>query len=165
MNELKNYEHGLITNLLNPCREEIVKEKFQQLGEIKKIKHTNKHKIFDFIMKERKILIEVTSTNLIFPYKNNNPKQRIIRALKHILSKEKYDKFRVIGIIFIDLVHAELMKLFKYVPSNILKIYEIDCLVLVCEKSYKDLLNTKIYFNSNFTEQEKKEIKVILNGI
>ena len=66
MNELKNYEHGLITNLLNPCREEIVKEKFQQLGEIKKIKHTNKHKIFDFIMKERKILIEVTSTNLIF---------------------------------------------------------------------------------------------------
>jgi len=64
----------LITNLLNPCREEIVKEKFQQLGEIKKIKHTNKHKIFDFIMKERKILIEVTSTNLIFPYK----KERII---------------------------------------------------------------------------------------
>ena len=114
-----NYHNEIWTEIISPQREVEIKRLFSIFGKVEKIKEKSNKKTSDFEIKNKKILIEVTSINatlkgpqntdgsvsLNLPLTLKDVIDKINRCIYHTEEKESYEGFYKIVIVFIDSIN------------------------------------------------------------
>lgn len=99
----EKYESAIKTEILSPMLEDEAKKIFQPIGDAVKINPDRNSKTFDYEIKNKKILLEVTSIDIPVEdekISTHNVDKKIKKAFRHIRDKQYTGNFICGGIIF-----------------------------------------------------------------
>ncbi len=127
--KLRRYENTLQVNITSPQQETEVKNLFSKIGTLTKIAE-NDDKTYDYLIEDKKMLLEVTSINCISTPDSNkiDTYTKVREAVKHITEKDasKYPNHIKGGIIYYDTIFWFFGHMADYLTPNLPKGFNIE---------------------------------------